>query len=240
MTCARLNVDQWMAFGLGLETQADWVAWAGGVAVAVETRGSPVALPMVLRRRVTPLGQSAFRAASMLSVPEGARFIFCSRHGEFDRTLGILTALATGEPVSPAEFSLSVHNALAGLLSIAWQNRAGHTTIAAGVDSFGSAMIEALACILERPDVPVLLVYLEDPLPKPYSEIADSEETRIALALVLTAPRHEGSDIVLNLVRPANGRGSASASGQALSFLNFLLRDERAEGPQIDSEWRRA
>ena len=135
-----------MACGPGRETQADWLAWAVGATVPAEPSRLPVALPAILRRRVTPVGQMAFRAACALSVPDAARFIFCSRHGEFQRTLGILTALATGEPVSPAEFSLSVHNALAGLLSIAWHNRAGHTTIAAGADSFGSALIEAASC----------------------------------------------------------------------------------------------
>jgi hypothetical protein len=83
MTFARLSVDQWMAFGLGLETQADWIEWARGATALVETGHMPAALPATLRRRVTPLGQSAFRAACALSVPDGARFVFSSRHGEF-------------------------------------------------------------------------------------------------------------------------------------------------------------
>src|SRR5271170_706359 len=185
---ARFNVEQWLACGLGLESREQWLAWARGLAVKPET-GSLMTLPPLLRRRVTALGQMAFRASFDLSARRPARFIFCSRHGEFERTLSILMALAANEGVSPAEFSLSVHNALAGLLSIARRNKAGHTTIAAGADSFRSGLIEAAACLMEYPEEPVLLVYTDESLPEPYSELGEGGETCVALALLLTAPR---------------------------------------------------
>ena len=236
---ARFSVAQWMACGPGRETREDWIAWARGGSIPAATGRPTVTLPAILRRRVTPIGQIAFRAATALSVPDEARFIFCSRHGEFQRTLGILTALATGELVSPAEFSLSVHNALAGLLSIAWRNRAGHTTIAAGADSFRSALIEAAACLLERPVEPVLLVYYEDRLTEAYAEIAASDETCVALALLLTPPRHDASDVILDLAPSA---ATASASDQALAFLRFLLTEAPAEASgnePPERRWRR-
>ncbi|MBF6568200.1 MAG: beta-ketoacyl synthase chain length factor [Candidatus Binataceae bacterium] len=217
------------------------MAWALGSSVTAETGSSPAVLPPMLRRRVTPLGQMAFRTACKLSVPERARFIFCSRHGEFQRTLGILTALATGAAVSPAEFSLSVHNALAGLLSIAWRNTAGHTTIAAGADSFRSALIEAASCLMEYPEEPVLLVYCDDRLPQPYDELADSDETGFAIAMLLTSPRHDFNDVILELT-PRNA-AAESASGQALAFLRFLLSDrneERSDNEHLRWRWRNA
>jgi hypothetical protein len=238
----RLSVDQWTACGPGLETRADWIAWARGASTGPAASHTPVPLPVILRRRVTPVGQMAFRAAYALSVPDATRFIFCSRHGEFQRTLGILTSLAAGEPVSPVEFSLSVHNALAGLLSIAWRNRAGHTTIAAGADSFRSALIEAASCLIEQPEEPVLLVYFEDHLTAPYDEVADSDDTCVALAMVLTAPRHTAGDVVVELAPCATVAAAESASGQAMAFLRFLLTDESAGGPGSeppDRRWRR-
>jgi hypothetical protein len=185
----------------------------------------------------------AFRAACNLTVPEHARFIFCSRHGEFQRTLNILTALAAGEDLSPAEFSLSVHNALAGLLAIAWRNTAGHTTIAAGADTFESALIEAASCLMETPDVPVLLVYFDDRLPEPYGEIGDSGETCVALAILLTAPHHDGNDIILEPPPHEKMAAAESASGQAMSFIRFLLAEEADEEPSSQPthrRWRRA
>ena len=88
-------------------------------------------VPLLLRRRVSAIGQQALRAAWGLPAAAEARLIFASRHGEFSRTLSILDALANDQPVSPADFTLSVHHALAGLLSIAQRNRLGHTAIAA-------------------------------------------------------------------------------------------------------------
>jgi len=50
-----------------------------------------------------------------------------------------MEGLVAGEGVSPAEFTLSVHHALVGLLSIAQSNRRGHTALAAGQRASASA-----------------------------------------------------------------------------------------------------
>ena len=139
----------------------------------------------------------AFRASYALSEQRTARFIFCSRYGESDRTLRILHSLAAKEPISPADFSLSVHNALAGLLSIAWGNTAGHTAISAGADSFGYGLLEAIACLNEGSGEPVMLVYFDDLLPQPYDEVADGAETCVALAMLLKPPGHDGGEFAL-------------------------------------------
>src|SRR5262249_34348958 len=136
---ARFLLRDWAAIGLGLETKDQWRAWASGAAPSPATDSSePV--PSLLRRRVTPIAQRALRAAFSLAHGE-TRYVFCSRHGEFRRTLGLLQSIARREESSPAEFSLSVHNALVGLLSIATGNHAGHTAIAAGPDSFGFGLV---------------------------------------------------------------------------------------------------
>jgi len=241
---ACLRIDQWAAYGLGLDKPDDWIAWSHGATVTVEADSSNNPLPPILRRRVTAIGQTAFRTACNLTVPRSARFVFCSRHGEFQRTLRILTALAGSEPVSPAEFSLSVHNALAGLLSIAWHNPAGHTTIAAGADSFGSALIEAASCLMERPDEPVLLVYCDEPLPQPYNEIADGDETCVALAMLLISPQHDTGDVIFELRKKREAAPAAgSSSDQARAFLRFLLKNGIEERPNRELQrwrWRRA
>src|SRR5580658_10067559 len=85
---------------------------------AVRCGQSRPAVPVLLRRRITPIGQAVLRAAWSLPGLERARFVFASRHGEFNRTLTMLEAMADDEGPSPADFSLSVHNALPGLLSI--------------------------------------------------------------------------------------------------------------------------
>ena len=79
-------------------------------------------IPMMLRRRATPVGRAALGAAMGLPHVNDARFILASRHGELARTASILKCLVECEPVSPADFGMSVHHGLSGLLSIATKN----------------------------------------------------------------------------------------------------------------------
>jgi hypothetical protein len=246
IVAARVRVDQWAGYGLDAEHPDDLIARPPGPLDAADDSASAEVLPAALRRRVSALGQKAFKAAYRLKVPDGARFVFCSRNGEFDRTLRILTALAGDEPVSPADFSLSVHNALAGLLSIAWRNRTGHTTIAARAKTFEAGLIESAACLMERPGEPVLMVYYDERLPEPYSEISDANESCVVLAMLLTPPRDEGGEVIIDLTNDANPAardvrpGVRSASDAAHTLLDFLASSEvdartsRGEG----SRWR--
>lgn len=224
----RFRVKDWAAIGFGLETQEQWRAWAcGATPRPIADPPPPAGVPSLLRRRVTPLGQRALRAAYGLA-GSNVRYVFCSRHGEFQRTLELLQTIARREPISPAEFSLSVHNALAGLLSIATHNQAGHTALAAGPDSFGFGLLEALGCLAEQPHEPVLLVYFDEPLPPPYTELAESDTPHIALAMLLAPPEMARGDLILS-IEPGTGSGEAPAPRcQASDFLTFFL-SERSE-----------
>ncbi len=219
---ASFHVRDWDAWAPGRQTAEDWYLWATGVACP----GSKIpvvaeAVPSLLRRRVGSLGQQALRAAWNLPGSRTGRLIFASRHGEFSRTLSILDSLSRDEPPSPADFTLSVHHALAGLLSIARTNRRGHTAIAAGRDSFACGMLEALACLTERPEDPVVLVYYDEPLPPPFADF-DDDGDHLALAFTLAAAG-EGPPLTLSLSPPPAG-GTASAT-PAQDFLRFFLND---------------
>jgi hypothetical protein len=239
----QFTVVDWVAIDPARRTRRDWLAWADAAAVAETASGAtPVPLPTMLRRRVTPLGQLAFGASYPLAgaAPVQPRFVFASRHGEFGRTLALLQTLAADEPVSPADFSLSVHNALAGLLSIAVKNPSGHTSVAAGSDSFASGLLEAASCVAAAPEQPSLLVYYDEPLPPPYSEVAFGTEASLAMALLLVAPR----DVAIELeCDPAESAESPlPATGQALDFLKFFLSGAAAgssRGPRSVWRWRR-
>src|SRR5262245_35338101 len=117
---ARLAVKAWSAWAPGRETRADWRAWAGAADSDAEAPIAPaVPIPMMLRRRASPFGQKIVgSAAACGDALQHARYVLASRHGEFSRMIGILRALDAGELPSPAEFSMVVHHALTGLLSI--------------------------------------------------------------------------------------------------------------------------
>ena len=60
----RLAVRAWSAWAPERETPAAWRAWAGATEMAVdETDGASIAMPMMLRRRCTALGQKNLRIA---------------------------------------------------------------------------------------------------------------------------------------------------------------------------------
>lgn len=231
---ARFSVLGWTARQPAAETGA-WQAIAGAPAAAADA----VALPMMLRRRLSPLGQAATGAAGAVGQAAQAQFVFCSRHGEMHRTVRLMQALATGETVSPADFSLSVHNALAGLLSIATGARAGHTAVTAGADSFAAGVLEAAALLRAQPRRPVLLAYYDEPVPPPFEEVGPTPpEGALALAALL-AP---GEDVALDAA-PEPGAPTRATTAQAAEFLAFLAGEAaevRSPGGRLRLEWRRA
>ncbi len=215
------HVKTWAAWSSEREADADWLAWANG-APTVMPQEQPAAAkaPQLLRRRVSGLGQKALQAAWGSPASSSARFVFSSRHGEFSRTLSLMDALAREDQVSPADFSLSVHHALAGLLSIATGNRRGHTAIAAGKESFFYGLLEALGCLAETPECPVVLVHYDERLPAPFDHFDSPGDETIAMALTLTTEK-VGPAMRL-AITPVTGNQSTSAT-PAHDFLGFFL-----------------
>lgn len=197
-------------------------------------------VPALLRRRIGPIGQAALRVAWALPRSECARLVFASRHGEFDRTVTMLEQVADKDGPSPADFSLGVHNALAGLLSVCMQNRGGHTALAAGADSFGFGLMEAAACLTERPEQPVMFVYYDAALPPGYPDPTPaSAEATLALALLLVPPTRATHRIVM-AATPVGTTGPGEAA--AMVFLRFLQMTAQAAGTtgeRMRWDWRR-
>ena len=219
---------------IGLRDRDSDVLWPQPGDAAVR---SPV--PNLLRRRLTPIGQAALRAAWALPRLEDARFIFASRHGEFDRSLTMLQHLAAGENPSPADFSLGVHNALAGLLSIAARNQAGHTALAAGVDSFGFGLMEAAAGLIERPDQPSILVYFDPELPAGYPDPTPVRpDPALALAVLVVPPRDAPRQIAMTATPAAFVGPYETAAGTFLHFLRTAAPRASATGESMRWDWR--
>ncbi|MBK8158059.1 MAG: beta-ketoacyl synthase chain length factor [Rhodospirillaceae bacterium] len=233
-------VRDWFAWTPGRETRGDWLDWAGRAdARAALDQGMPV-LPMMLRRRATSIGQKALGAALACTGVSEARFVLASRHGEYDRTALLLASLADEEPPSPADFSMSVHHGLVGLLSIHTGNRLGHTAVASSLDSFGYGLLEAASCLEDRPDIPVLFLYFDAPLPEPYVSYRLPAEANLPLVLALLLTAGDGDRISIDCA--VNSAGNASDSLPE-AFLKFLLTNApaaTATGEQMTWRWDRA
>lgn len=231
------GIAAYSAYGpqLGNEPDVRWLSQrdSGGTASA----RPPV--PLLLRRRVSPIGQAALRVAWALPQVERARFVFASRHGEFDRSLAMLEQVAAEDAPSPADFSLGVHNALAGLLSISARNNGGHTALAAGVDSFGFGLLEAAACLFEQPEEPVMLVYYDAELPPGYPDTVPAcAEATLALALVLVPPPQVSRRIVMAATPVAGAEPGEAAAAVFLRFLRTAAPEASATGERMIWQWR--
>jgi len=216
---------------------ARWAVWhpgADSMIVHPPTASERGAIPSAFRRRVTAIGRKALEAAWAILPADGQpRLVLSSRHGEYQRTFGLLTSLAEEGVVSPAEFSLSVHHALVGLLSIATANRSGHTAIAAGPHSFGYGLLEAAACVIEDGG-PVLLLHFDEPLPDIYDPIIDANEPPLVLAALLVPA---GGGAAMSLAIEPEGAGSVGRL--AHEFIEFLQSGEAERSP-AGWRWRRA
>ena len=143
----------------------------------------------LLRRRLGPMGRGMLHCAGRVSEGLGPlASVFASRHGDVARTMPILEDLARGLPPSPTLFSMNVHNAVAGVWSIARRDPSPSIALAAGPSTFGWGLLEAFGLHTATPANPVLFVYGEAPLPPAFSEFADLEMPLNAVALLIGAP----------------------------------------------------
>ncbi len=234
-------VEDWWAWAAGRETRKSWQDWAIGRQDAVAGE-SDNTLPAALRRRITPIGQRLLQAGAICarSEPEPL-YVFASRHGEMTRTLSILTSVTGQNEVSPADFSLAVHNALAGLLSIHSRNTLGHTALASGPDTFAYGFMEALACLHEEPGRPVLYCYGDAPLPGPYADFSHTDKgLPLVVALLLRSALPDEPHLTFS-ARPSVPATGAETSAAEI-FLRFMLdggNHARAVGERMIWQWTR-
>lgn len=142
-------------------------------------------VPANLKRRLSPLAKTVFCAISQCDNVDGyLPVVFSSTHGELAKSLEMIKLIEAGEEISPTTFSLSVHNAIAGLFSIAFGNTAEITVLASGEDGIASAFIESLG-LLQAGAQKVLMVFYDEPLPDfyPAEPFQLSTDSRCAVAL---------------------------------------------------------
>ena len=142
------NIAAWRAWAPGLDSVADWQAWSQQPSVLAASNAAPDVsfLPAMQRRRLSRLARMAFSVGWPLAQGhEALPLVFASRHGETPRTFDILSDLAASQPLSPTQFSLSVHNAVIGLWSIMRGETSEMTAIAAAGDGLEHGLIEACA-----------------------------------------------------------------------------------------------
>jgi hypothetical protein len=151
--------------------------------------------------------------------------VFSSAHGEICKSLEMLQTIQAGQELSPTAFSLSVHNAIAGLFSIAFKINKEITVIAPGQEGIAPAFIEALGLLHEGEDE-VLMVLYDEPIADFYPIAPFNLNTSIPCVLGLRIAL-AGDGLNLKLCRSGQARDDGEHPAQLLALIKFLLADEQ-------------
>ncbi|OUS14790.1 hypothetical protein A9Q88_13410 [Gammaproteobacteria bacterium 50_400_T64] len=252
MSSTSLIIKDWAAWTPSIHSAEQWQQWARGQEPA-QSDGTPdiSAIPPMLRRRLSSLGKMALSVAFPLlpNSEDKLPCVFSSRHGELERTVGLLQTLAKHEPLSPMHFSLSVHNAIGGVMAIARKDPSSITALAGDL---GSTFLEAAAIMDEQSSPEILCIIYDEPVPSIYAVQAQTEQgpgpqEAYAIAFLLggtnTALREDGfsqnpesgHQLTLSICEsptsdsPLQTPSNKSDEPQALTFLKYLLTPDTSE-----------
>jgi hypothetical protein len=180
------------------------------------------------RRRLSRLARICLHVAwPLCGEGEQVPLVFGSRHGETPRTYALLSDVAEGRPLSPTQFGLSVHNAIAGQWSILRGQRGESVAIAGEADTFEHAMLEASLLLADGATAVIVLVAEEMPAPA-YADWIDDVPFSYALALrveaAVTNPGVTDNQWTLRMMaKDATASEATSTWPHALRFLQALL-----------------
>jgi len=223
----RFEISGWAAYAPGLSSRGAWECWARSSAPMDGDLVAPLPLmaPM-LRRRLSALGRAATQAAwDTHKDAAGIPVVLASRHGDCERTLRLIGDAARGEMMSPTDFTLSVHNAIGAVYSIARQDKTSYTSIAAGAASVACGVVEAAALLADgAPEV--LLVCYDMPLPGEYAEFSDEDSTVYAWAWRIVPAVQGGPHLSLEWMPEASKGGDGTKPEQfGLQAHRFAISD---------------
>jgi hypothetical protein len=218
---AGFALRHWAAWAPGLEDRAAWLRWAAVPVLPAGDAAPAVAeMPAMLRRRADRLGRMALAVLYQGTCP-AAPIIYCSRYGELGRVVRLLEELAATGSVSPQGFSVSVHNAIAGLYSIATRGRENVQSIAAAEATPLAGLVDAAGLLADGAEA-VRLVLCDEPVPPVFGAFAEPTDCPYAVLLEL-AP---GNDFRIQWAAPP-AAAPPPVLPPALAVLHFLLSDAR-------------
>ena len=184
-------------------------------------------VPKMLKRRLSPLARIVFSAVSLCVENDNQQMpiVFSSTHGELARSFKMMEMIEAGEEISPTSFSLSVHNAIAGLFSIVYNNKLQSTVVAPGEEGISAAFIEALG-LLQEGEKEVLIVLYDEPLvdfyPSEPFQLSVDESNAIALCISRT-----GTGIPLRFSNLQVTGDDGEQPLQVPLMLDFLAGNEK-------------
>ncbi|MBZ4415734.1 beta-ketoacyl synthase chain length factor [Myxococcus sp. RHSTA-1-4] len=235
------SVHHWAAWAPGLDGPDAWKAWLSRPH-PLPAEGTPplTEMPAMMRRRVDRLGRIALQAAYRCqgSAPP-CPVVFASRYGDVGRSVDLLDQLARSTPLSPTSFSMSVHNAIGALYSIARGDTSAYSAVAAGAETVEAAFVEACGLLSEGAPEVMVVVY-DEPLPPPFQHFPAPATVPHAWACRLRASDGaSGYSLTCHASTGAPDTPAEDALPEEFAVLRFLVsgaeRFEHHVGPRL---WR--
>ena len=201
-------ITKFSAWAPGVETPDEWNEWALGKREIDLSSASPdlVFTDAKFRRRLSQISKMTVQVVhDLLPVAENSKIFFLSFRGELSRQFKINKMLIEDNDILPAAFSLSVFNAPAALVSIAFGLKGGYSAIYPGNNSLASGLKLAEAALLfgesesaAGPDE-LIFIYADEEIPPEYSEIFPGKHFPLAFAFLLSR-KQDGSSIPLSSI----------------------------------------
>lgn len=227
----------WQASAPGLNEPEHWQNWAMQPPAIDSTQqlAKCSQLPMMTARRLNSGSRAAVDCGlSLLRRQRVDALVFTSRHGELERNLRILTALAKQQNLSPTDFAMSVHNAAVGSLTIAGEAPLVATSLSAGIDSFQQGLVE-VAALHAAGYHHVLLVDFEGTIPDIYHPHITGQTLFSAYAVALLLAQGD----TCQCVSQPQASARAHALPQSLQFLHgWLARQAQFSVPGDRLHWQ--
>jgi hypothetical protein len=213
-----LEVESWSFWSPEVDDPGAWLDYWQRPDAQPGDRDPPTELiPPMQRRRCSRLTKMAL--ATALQIAKDGSFdysIFCSQHGEIERTWNILSSINSGTEISPMAFSQSVHNTSSGLYTILQSTNAASMSLASGANSFAHGWLEAQAYLAANPTHRVLLVDFDEVLPTEYQSYNVIANCEHSLAMSLRSARQGGIGL------KSTTAGDANRLPQGPQFLGWL------------------
>lgn len=221
---------------------ADWGVWRLGELIdTAETNnfitGTPklAQVKSMVRRRMPILSKYIYELNEKLDKAHKVNHytakmpsIFASKNAELNRTFKIIRTFDTD--VSPAQFSMSVHNAIAGLLSVINHDNSVYTVIDSMSGTLETAIIEAISLLNTHKFIKI--IYFDESLPVELSESFASIDSPIVLALII----QQGNNIELSCQQSTSDETCENFQS-LIEFLNGDIPEYSNNSPRLRWRW---
>ena len=192
------------------------------------------------RRRLGPLARVVFHVLGQCAdTSRQEPVVFSSLMGEIQRTQSIINDIAADQPVSPAAFSLSVHNAISGQWSLIHGIKAPMVALSPTEGSFVAALIEAAGILQENIYREVNIVLYEEDYPAFYAPFLKGPTAPTALALRLVTKAQASSGAIPLTLSRAKQTGHCIKPQGPLDLVPLLKKDlAYLDIAEPQSNWR--